>query len=189
MEEELGATGDHTDPDIRRALEVFWAILGIGRANAQEVETDQAPPQTARSFDVVYITGHPVWHILPTHTALEYTSISVAQTTISAGPYPTPVIGPFLRSDINRPTDRFNMTLGTVSDPGNPIAALYFAELIEADSDYDDQLLYHAWNPGGSMYNSNGYTNGLIIATGGVPSINMNQFIGASHPVPASEFE
>jgi hypothetical protein len=189
MEEEFGSEGEHTDSDIRRGLETFWAILGIGRANAQEVETDEAPPQTARLFDVVYITGHPVFGFLPTHSALEYTSASTATTTISAAPYPAPMVGPFLRSDINRPSDRYNMVLGTVIDPGNPIPALYWAELIEADSRYDDQLGYHPSNPGGSLYNSNGYTNGLIIATGGNPSINMNRLVGASHPVPASEFQ
>jgi hypothetical protein len=39
------------------------------------------------------------------------------------------------------------------------------------------------------LYNSNGYTHGLINATGGNPSINMNQFICGSHLVPPSAFQ
>jgi hypothetical protein len=189
MEEVLGATGEHTDPDVRRTLEVFWSILGIGRANAAEAQTEEAPQQTARSFGTVYITGHPVWGVFPIHTALEYVSAVTPRTTISAGPYPAIIVGPYLRSGINRPTDLLNMTLGTVSDPGNPVPELYFAELLVADSHYDDDLLYHVWGAGGSLYNSNGYTNGLMIATGGTPSIDMNRFVGAEYPVPQSAFQ
>ena len=58
MEEMLGATGEHTDANVRRALEIFWAILGIGRANAQEVETDEAPSQAPRTGSGIYLVGH-----------------------------------------------------------------------------------------------------------------------------------
>ena len=56
MEEVLGSTGEHTNPDARRAMEVFWAILGIGRADAAEVHTDEAPPQVPRVPGTLYVT-------------------------------------------------------------------------------------------------------------------------------------
>jgi len=187
MEEVLGSSGEHTNPNVRRGLEIFWAIIGIGTANAQEVETDEAPSQTARSFDQVYITGHHVFGG-PTHTALEYTSTSVPRTTISAGP--EWVDGALrLVSRTNRASEFANFTVGTVSDPGNPIAALYLAELLNADSNYDDNLMYQAFPSPPVTYNSNGYVHGLLNATGGIPSVNLNNFVGGDGPVPTSAFQ
>jgi hypothetical protein len=188
MEEELGGLGEYSDPDVRRALEVFWSILGIGRANA--AQTQEAPPQT-RYLGNVYIVGHPVWYILPTHTALEYTSTTIPTTTIGAGPEPLPIIGPFLVSRLNRPTDRaaYNMIHGTVVSLVYPVPELYFLAAEAADARYPDNLGYHAYNPGGPLYNSNGYTHGLIIATQGVPSVDMNKFVGGWHAVPTTSFQ
>lgn len=186
MEEVLGPTGEHTNPNVRRGLETFWAILGAARANAQEVQTDEAPPQTARFFNQVYITGHRVLGIFGTHTALEFTSEILPSTTISAG-----LAGGLLVSQINRPSDRHNMTVGTVNDPGNPVAAAYFAELLAADENYDDNLIYVAtpdpFEP--NTYNSNGYTRGLVLATGGETTVDWSSFPGAYRPVPAAAFQ
>lgn len=56
MEEELGQTGQHTDADARRGLENFWSILRAARANVDEIETDEAPPQVPRQQDVIHLT-------------------------------------------------------------------------------------------------------------------------------------
>jgi hypothetical protein len=83
MEEVLGPEGEHTDPDIRRALETFWAILGIGRANAQEIQTDEAPPQSPRLPDHIYLTGRIVAGGESRHAALEYLGLPAFYTLSS----------------------------------------------------------------------------------------------------------
>jgi hypothetical protein len=186
MEEVLGGSGEHKDPNVRRALEVFWAILGIGRASAQEVQTVEAPKQLPRAPGAIYITGHHVFGVGPVHTAVEYTSSALPTTTLSAGPEST-----FLVSRVNRSSDlaALNMTLGTVSDPGNPVADSYFAELLAADANYGDDLPYSAVPVLPGVYNSNSYVRGLLDATGGVSTVDMNAFVGGNRPVPSSEFQ
>jgi hypothetical protein len=187
MEEVLGATGEHTNPDARRALEVFWAILGAARADAQEVQTTKAPRQTQRAFGTIYVTGHNVFGFGPIHTAIEYTSVAVPTTTLSAGPEGTL---PYLVSRPNRPSDHsaLNMVLGTVNDPQSPSAEAYFAELSLADANYDDDLRYALFPVASGSYNSNSYVRGLIDATGGVTTVNLSAFVGGDKPVPASKF-
>jgi hypothetical protein len=189
MEEVLGTAGEHSDADVRRGLETFWAILGIGRANAQEVETVEAPRQTPRTYGIVYITAHHVVGRGPQHTAIEFRSgLAPMTTTISAGPEwrDSRLV---LVSTPNRASDRHNMTVGTVEDPSNPHADLYFAELLAADSNYDNDLLYDPFPVTACCFNSNGYTHGVINATGGVSSVDLQAFVGGSHPVPPSAFQ
>ncbi len=187
MEEVLGSTGEHTNPDARRAMEVIWAILGAARADAQEVPTVEAPPQNPRVFGTVYVTGHRIFAFGPIHSALEYTSVYTPQTTISAGPEGAL---PYLVSRINRPSDIavLNMVLGTVSDPQNPSAESYFAELLGADARYGDDLWYKAIPVLPGQYNSNSYVRGITDATGGIPTINLSILVGGGTPVPMSKF-
>jgi hypothetical protein len=78
-------------------------------------------------------------------------------------------------------------TLGTVSS--TLAAAVYWSTLTAADANYDDNLPYDAVpSAGSSAYNSNGYTHGLVRATAGVPSIDMNRFVGGDKPVPPNVF-
>ena len=186
MEEIFGTDGEHMDPDIRRGLETAWAIFGIARANAQEVETEEAPSQTARSFNTIYVTGHRVAGFLPTHLALSFVSGSVPLTTISAaGMYSNGFNR--LVSNLNRPTEIFNFTLGIVDPCCGQDPGLLFAAMLNADGNYDDDLLYHVsgLHP---YYNSNGYVHGLVNAVSGYTSVDFNRFVCGSHPVPASEF-
>jgi hypothetical protein len=187
MEEVLGSTGEHTNPDARRALEVFWAILGAARADAEEVQTTKAPRQTSRVFGTVYVTGHHVFGLGPIHTAIEYTSVALPTTTLSAGPEGTL---PYLVSRPNRPSDNsaLNMVLGTVNDPQSPSAEAFFAELSLADANYDDDLRYALFPVASGAYNSNSYVRGLIEATGGVTTVNLALLVGGDKPVPASKF-
>jgi len=188
MEEVLGATGEHTNADARRAMEVFWAILGAARADAEEVPRTKAPSQTPRVFGTVYVTGHHVFGLGPIHTAIEYTSAYTPTTTLSAGPEGTL---PYLVSRPNRPSDNaaLNMVLGTVNDPQSPSAEAYFAELWLADSNYDDDLRYTLFPVVPGTYNSNSYVRGLIDATGGVTTANLASIVGGNQPVPASKFQ
>ncbi len=187
MEEVLGAAGEHTNPDARRALEVFYAILGAARADAEEVHATKAPSQTPRVFGTVYVTGHHVFGLGPIHTAIEYTSVYRPTTTLSAGPEGTL---PYLVSRPNRPSDNsaLNMVLGTVNDPQSPSAEAYFAELMLADANYDDDLRYALFPVSSASYNSNSYVRGLIDATGGVTTVNLGALVGGDKPVPASKF-
>ncbi len=69
----MGEDGPGSDADYRRALDIFMVILGIGRAEAQEVTTNVAPPQTPRAPGVIYLTHRKlVLGVLGSHVALEY---------------------------------------------------------------------------------------------------------------------
>lgn len=176
-----GEQGSFDEPTYRRGLELFLAILGIGDANAQEIEGRDA----ARRPDTVYITGRRVLGFLPLHTALEF-----GGSTLSAFDSDLSVLGDGrLVSIPNAASDRppLMMTLGTVSSSLG--STLYWARLVAADAGYDDRLPYDAVpSAGAGGYNSNGYSHGLVQATAGVPSINMTRFVGGEKPVPASAF-
>ncbi len=173
--------GSLDEPTYRRGFELFLVVLGIGDANAQEIEGRDA----ARRPDTVYITGRRVLGFLPLHTALEF-----AGSTLSAFDNDLSVLGDGLLVSIpNAPSDRpaLMMTLGTVSSSLG--STLYWARLVAADLAYDDNLPYDAVPAAGDGgYNSNGYSHGLVRATAGVPSIDMGRFVGGEKPVPANAF-
>ena len=166
----------------RRGLELFTAILRMTEIG--EGEPRESGPG-ARIGDVVYIVGRRIIGFLPMHTALEYRG-----STISA--YDT-IDGLFddgmLVSEVNWSRDRplLMMTLGTVS--GSLVPPLYWAQLIATDRRYPDNLPYDAIpSLGRAGYNSNGYSHGIVQATGGRPSISMTRFVGGEKPVPSSAF-
>lgn len=204
MEEVLGATGDHTDAQLRRSLEIFWAILGIGRADADEVQPDEAPPQAPRSPDTIYVTSR----VLPgtggrRHSSLEYTnpsSVIGATEWISAhDTIDNPLIDGKLIAEYRWKNDNpiWMMTVGTARRPGtvNDIywnkyllaANLHFMGLPASQRpDYD---LLPEVGSGGN--NSNSYIAGIVDATNGiafVPPGMSNTFPGWQTPVPASYF-
>jgi hypothetical protein len=177
-----GEQGSFDDPTYRRGLEGFLAVLGIGNANAQELDP---PRETTRHPEVVYVTGRRVLGFLPLHTALEY-----GGATLSAFDSDDSVFGNgVLVSRPNAPSDRprLMMTLGTVgSTLGAPV---YWQRLVAADAGYGDNLPYSPTPSSASdTYNSNGFTHGLIQATAGAPSVDMNGYVGGDKPVPASAF-
>jgi hypothetical protein len=202
MEEEFGTTGQHEDPNVRRGLEVFWAILGIGRANAQEVETDEAPAQVPREPGIIYLTAHKVAGIggikLSLHAAVEYTSPYTPYKTISAYNSNGSATYGTLISQKNWEFDMFgNMTKGTVI-PSTTLSDahwVYWVRLMEAEDNYSRQNQPYNADPSvfsGGGYNSNGFINGMLQATGGgstPPVTQANGFRGANHPVPAFAFQ
>ena len=169
------------DPTYRRGFELFLAVLGIHDANAQELDPPRDP---SRRTDVVYITGRRVLGFLPLHTALEY-----GGSTLSAFDSDDSLLGNgVLVSRPNALSDRppNMMTLGTVgSTLGN---GAYWLALVAADARYPDNLPYNPVPSTGGGYNSNGFTHGLVQATAGVPSIDMNRFVGGERPVPPNLF-
>lgn len=178
----IGEQGSFDDPTYRWGLEAFLAVLGIATANADELE----PRRTlARRPDTIYITGRRVLGFLPIHTAIEY-----AGSTLSAFDSDPSTFGNgVLVSRPNAPADHpsMMMTLGTVSSTlGAPV---YWTRLVAADANYDDNLPYSPVPSAASnAYNSNGFTHGLIRATAGSPSINLNSYVGGDKPVPSSAF-
>jgi hypothetical protein len=131
------------------------------------------------------VTGRRVLGFLPLHTALEY-----GGSTLSAFDSNSSLLGDgLLVSQPNWPSDHptLTMTLGTVSSTLGP--ALYWAQLRAADANYDDDLPYDAVpSIGDAGYNSNGYSHGVVRATAGVPSIDLNRFVGGEKPVPPHVF-
>jgi hypothetical protein len=170
------------DGTRRRGLELFLAILGISDANAQELTPAR---ESGRRSDVVYVTGRRILGFLPFHTALEY-----GGQTISAYDSNSSFLDDgTLVSQVNWPSDHpsMMMTMGTVASPVG--SALYWTRLIAADARYRDNLVYDAVPTlGDAGYNSNGYVNGIVRATGGTPSIDLTRFVGGEKPVPPQMF-
>lgn len=178
--EELLGEQSVSDGNVRRGIELFTSLVGISVANA-----DEQDPAAGGQPDAVLITGRRVIGFGPLHTALQYQN-----TTISAYDNNDAALDDgILVSEVNWPPDHplLTMKLGTVTGGLAPLG--YWARLLEADSNYDDDLPYDALpSIGHGGYNSNGYTHGIILATNGVPSIAMGDFVGGELPVPASEF-
>lgn len=178
----IGVEQGALDAPGRRGLELFFTILGIYEANAEELDP---PRDVGRKPDVVYVTGRRILGFLPFHTALEY-----AGQTISAYDNNNSFLDDgTLVSQVNWPNDNpaLMMTLGTVSSALG--APLYWTRLLAADARYRDNLDYDAIPSVGSAgYNSNGYVHGIVRATNGVPSIDLTKFVGGEKPVPASAF-
>jgi hypothetical protein len=190
MEEVLGATGEHTDANIRRALETIWAIIWIGRANAQEVETEEAPPQSPRLAGTIYLTGHPVAGGLSRHAALEYLSLPPYFTLSARNSNGSAQYGTLIKEDNwERDLPMLNMTYGTIEPPGQTTNNNYWLLVLAAFSNYDNDLAYDAL--GGQGFNSNGFIRGLLEATGGVSSVPIDTehgFRAGEVKVPASAF-
>jgi hypothetical protein len=178
----IGEQGSFDDPTYRWGLEAFLAVLGIATANADELEPKR---NLARRPDTVYITGRRVLGFLPIHTALEYAGSTLSAFDSDASTFGNGV----LVSRPNAPADHpsMMMTLGTVSSTlGAPV---YWTRLVTADASYDDNLPYSPVpSAASSAYNSNGFTHGLVRATAGSPSINLNSYVGGEKPVPGSAF-
>ncbi|HZF29544.1 MAG TPA: hypothetical protein VE907_10525 [Gammaproteobacteria bacterium] len=169
------------DPTYRRGFELFEAVLGIHTANWQDIDPKRDP---TRRSDVVYVTGRHVLGFLPLHTALEY-----GGSTLSAFDSDESLLGNgLLVSRPNALSDRppMMMTLGSVSSTLG--AGAYWLALVASDARYPDNLPYNPVPSSNSGYNSNGFTHGLVLATAGVPSIDMNRFVGGEKPVPANLF-
>jgi hypothetical protein len=177
-----GERGALDEPSYRRGLELFLAVLGIYDASADELNP---PRETGRKPDVVYVTGRKILGFLPRHTALEYNG-----STLSAHDSDDRWLTDGLlvsQKDWLNDTPLLMMTLGTVTSALAP--SWYWSQLVATDAGYDDNLPYNAVpSADSSGYNSNGYSHGLVLATAGIPSIDMNHFVGGAKPVPASAF-
>jgi hypothetical protein len=173
-----GEAGSLDERDYRRGFELFVSLLGIGAAEAQELP---------RRSDTIYVTGRRIIGWLPfMHTALEY-----SRSTVSAYDSDRRTLGNgVLVSEKNWVGDlpHLMMTLGTASRASTS-PGLYWTQILAADTRYRDNLPYSPTpRAGEGRYNSNGYVHGILRATGGAASVDMNRFTGGNVPVPSSAF-
>ncbi len=198
MEEELGPTGDHTDPDQRRGLETFWAILGIGQANA--VPTDEAPPQQLDP-NCITLNARHVSGLGPIaqHASVVYMSAGGPYHWVSAfDGDERALFDGLLVSQREAPSDnpRLTQIVSPVTGPGLPPCGdpisnqAEWASVLIVDGHYDDDLTYDAIPTVGVGYNSNGYAHGLLNASGLTATVSfLDRLVGWSLPVPYSAFQ
>jgi hypothetical protein len=211
--EVTGAGGPYSDLDQRRGLSAFLVLLGIGEANAQEIETVEAPKPVPREPDVIYVVGRYVFAAAEKgiHSVLQYTTSGLtAPTWLSAfdSAHESGADDGILVAETNDPRDHpilTRLTLGWVIPPHDgPRVTYWYNEVLPAH-DYYRQLPLAQKAPYDAIpeipcfilcsdYNSNSYVQGLVEATGGriiamAPFLeDFDKLIGGGSPVPASYF-
>lgn len=208
MEEILGPVGEHTDPFVRRGIEIGQSVLGQARGGRNATTSDLIPPQEARLPDQIYITGHPlVFARSRGHLALEYVDslgggIPYTGRTLSAGPENNNFFnfGKLIAED-DRPTDHplFNFKIGDV-DPLYTSNWLYWTNYLKRRHDNYRNLPYnglvdYALVPSASAgtSNSNGYIRGVTQDSPGNVTITVpfgigSRYPGWNEPVPNQKF-
>jgi len=169
-----------TASDITATSTVDIAPSSAG-LNLDPMDTNGRLPGT------IYITGHGIFKIGPTHLAVEYTGVGLKSNWISSGPR-----GGLLVSgqDQSRMTDAppLNVTIGQVRPPAGMTPEDYFVLLQKTDTLYCDCLDYDLFPGIMNSYNSNSYVNGIIQATGGTTSVNFDIYYGGPNLVPPQYF-
>ncbi|MBU1343276.1 MAG: RHS repeat-associated core domain-containing protein [Proteobacteria bacterium] len=143
-----------------------------------------------RKKDTIYITGHDIGIVGPTHTAIEYKNKRGDSSWISAGP-DTGILRSGEGKDL-RPSDQpqFNYTVGIVIPPKNVTAKKYMGILKQAEKNFRKNTLDYDLFPGiMDGQNSNSFTVSIIRATGGKINVDMSGFIGANKIIPEKYFK
>jgi hypothetical protein len=213
VREVAGPGGPYSNLDERRGLNAFLVLLGIGEANAQEIETKEAPRPVPREPNVIYVVGRYVFAQIEKgiHSVLQYrTSGLTAPTWLSAfdSAHDSGADDGILIAETNDPRDHpllTRLTLGWVIPPHDgPRATYWFNEVLSAH-DYYRHLPLAQKAPYDALpeipcfaicadYNSNSYVQGLVEATRGriIPMApfleDFDDLIGGGSPVPASYF-
>lgn len=170
-----------TDESDRQGMELFAVLAGISEAVAQVVSDQAGPPVTER----VELKGRRVLGQGPFHTSLEFRDATVSAFDSD----PRAFFDGRLVSQVNWPRDHPSLTLrmGFVDGPTAPPS--YWSSILALDSRYDDNLPYDLFpSLGQGGYNSNSYVSGLVQTSLGTPTIQIESFVGAEVPVPASAF-
>lgn len=198
MEEELGTIGEHRDTAVRRGFETFWAILGIGRANAQEVETVEAPAQLPPTPNRIHIMTREIvgWYPGADHSALYHSTggANIGEWFSASDTDGRPLVNGRLRAMNNWISDApaFMMLVGEVAPPYFIGSGVFWETVIEpAHRNYwnyrEADLLPYMFRPSNTSaedYNSNGYIHGLVDYSEGVTDYDFAQLVGGETPVP-----
>jgi hypothetical protein len=181
IDELLGHDGVVIDEQEELAMGLFAALAAISEAVAQTTGEEAQNPAAER----VELRGRRVLGQGPFHTALQF-----GQSTVSAyDSDPRPLWDGDLFSQVNWRRDHPSLTLrmGFVDGPLAP--SLYWDSLLVMDRRYGDDLPYDLFpSLGQGGYNSNSYVSGIIKATLGTPTIQIESFVGGERPVPVSAF-
>lgn len=181
INELLGHDGAGVDQNDQLAIGLFGVLAAISEAVAQTAD-EEAQNSTAERVE---LRGRRVLGQGPFHTALQF-----GQSTVSAyDSDPRPLWDGDLFSQVNWRRDHPSLTLrmGFVDGPLAP--SLYWNSILLRDRRYGDDLPYDLFpSLGQGGYNSNSYVSGLIKATLGTPTIQIESFVGGERPVPVSAF-
>ena len=181
INELLGQTEAVTNDEDRRGMELFAVLAAISEAVEDEDDDNDPAPDSER----VLIKGRRVLGQGPFHTALEFRGSTVSAYDSD----PRLLFDGNLVSEVNWPRDHPSLTLrmGFVDGPSAPL--IYWSSVLLADSRYGDDLPYDLFpSLGVGGYNSNSFVSGLVQATLGRPTIQLETFVGAERPVPSSAF-
>jgi hypothetical protein len=147
--------------------------------------TEYAKAARAAGLPGVYLTGHRVLGVGPYHLAGEYVGEDGTVQWVSARP------DNFwfgrLQGNVNETRDRpeQNTTLGLVVPPAGMTDTQYIEVLKATNNAYPDNMDYDLFPEIGNGYNSNSYIHGILNATGGRASVDLNDFVGGSSPLPS----
>lgn len=171
-------------------------IVGIGTANAQEVETDEAPPQ-ARSSSAIFLVGRPVRRFgipLADHSFLVHNSNPSIPCVSNVLPTCNTIAATrenqkLVYAPNDGPDQPFlSMLYSTVERPFTSADALW-DELSDKGEAYDNDADY-AWNClGASEYNSNSFVSGIIDVVNAFPGYDMSNLVCGEKPLPATYFQ
>jgi hypothetical protein len=209
MREIFGDGSGIDDPAERRGLEAFLAILGIGNARADEVDPDEAPAQGSRANDVIHIVSRYVFgsSVNKMHTAALYKMPGTGLPTWFSA-FDSDDRSLFDGTLVGRTSDPadspllMRMTLGEVLPPTPQSRFVYFFTNMQSAHEHykglpDAQLARYDAVPefpcgGCNGRNSNGYVNGLILASRGTPrgraGFSFDALTGWEYPVEAHYF-
>ena len=160
-----------------------------------ESATSDCTNHTPRQPGIIYITSHPVlFDFFPDHTAIEFNNgeetrwLSAGFEGWWFGEGLTLLVGGVgtLGNGFMQ-TDSENETVGILNPPEGLTPGEYFDVLINAVNNYipvDYDLIPTQFDG----YNSNGFTRGLIEATGGTTEADLSAYWGWGKPVPKENF-
>jgi hypothetical protein len=197
MEEILGPEGEHTDPFVRRGIEIGQSVLGQARGGRNSTTSRLIPPQIERLPDNIYITGHPLAFARSRgHLALEFVDSEVVSvpyigSTISAEPENNNFFnfGKLIARD-DRPSDSplLNYYVGSL-EPLNTSKLDYWTNYLRArHANYMalpySELVTYALVPSASAgtFNSNSYISGVSQDSPSNATIDVPFGIGARYP-------
>jgi RHS repeat-associated protein len=167
---------------------MFNEELGRRGRNARARQFAEAREARYRRGPGLYVTGHGVGVLGPDHLAIEYVPTDGSGASwVSAGPEDGLLVSGV---DGARPTDipSNNFTVGVITPPPGASVSQYYQSILSADSTYCDCVDYDLFPGVADSYNSNSYIHGLINATGGSVSVDLNNFVGGSKPLPPLYF-